>query len=389
MIGAMSMFRRFLAGLFMALCSSAFAQVLEYSISGYQTEIGWHSTKLSACDAWGPAFVTRMGPTTGVVSTNSITSYTSSCTWKFNTMHGTTTNYNGSYVTREVTCTVGASKVLTFGVGWSATGEDDPNEGTWGNPPMSWCDGSCMFSFNDLLAVYMDEEVSANGYYEITATSEYIGTGATCTTPSEPPENPDPEPPCGDGNCTPGDGDGDGPGDGDGGGDPGDGDGDGDDGDTPGGENPGDGAGGDGDGDGENPGDDGPGGGTGPGGDGEGEDEGGGECGIPGKPPCAVKLDETGTPTGSGAFDGVSSDGIGDALEGVKGSIQGVIDRDDTPNWTWTFQLPSGCTPLQLSGYNLSIDVCQWQGIIHDIMSMLWVAATFWFLISMFTKAGD
>lgn len=427
MNGAMNMIRRFLAGLFMALVfpvvASAASPVTQYRITGTGITTAWFSTVSEAGAEWASlrnantgtgcpgyqrqenfAFSHASGNDQYATFTFDAVSFSnSSC----NTVTGTTSGTTQFPVTTrswcpgtdtapvngqcEDTCTVGASKVLTFGVGWSATGEDDPNEGTWGIPPLSWCDGSCMFSFHDLIGVYMDEEVSANGYYEITATSEYQGTGATCTTPSDPPENPDPEPPCGDGNCTPGDGDGDGPGDGDGGGDPGDGDGDGDDGDTPGGENPGDGAGGDGDGDGEDPGDDGPGGGTGPGGDGEGEDEGGGECGIPGKPPCAVKIDETGVPDGNSIFNGVNTQvdnlpnhaSFKDAIEGIKNN------NDLTPSWTWTFQLPTGCTPFQLGGYDISIDVCQWQGMIHDIMSMIWAAATVWFLIALFMRAGD
>lgn len=389
MNGAMNMIRRFLAGLFMALfASSAFSGVYYVTtLTGTQR----FASASEACQAADAAYP----PASGSVLYTSYTTYTSNPNQ--GSCNGVMYGVNGDVVfggapqsyamwSSAEGCFVGESKVLTFGVGWSATGEDDPNEGTWGNPPMSWCDGSCMFSFEDLLAVYMDDEVSANGYYEISATSEYLGTGATCTTPSEPPENPDPEPPCGDGNCTPGDGDGDGPGDGDGGGDPGDGDGDGDDGDTPGGENPGDGAGGDGDGPGNGTGS----GGAGQDGDGEGEDEGGGECGIPGKPPCAVKIDETGVPDGNSIFNGVNTqvDNLPNHAS-IKDAIDGIKNSDLTPSWTWTFQLPTGCTPFQLGGYNISIDVCQWQGMIHDIMSMIWAAATVWFLIALFMRAGD
>ena len=95
-------------------------------------------------------------------------------------------------------------------------------------------------------------------------------------------------------------------------------------------------------------------------------------CGAPGQPKCSIN--EAGTPGGKSAFDS-SNAGL---EEGKKGWIAelGKIKDLAAPGWTWTFQLPSGCTPLDVPAFNLSLDVCRFQPIIHDIMSMLWAIAT-------------
>lgn len=95
-------------------------------------------------------------------------------------------------------------------------------------------------------------------------------------------------------------------------------------------------------------------------------------CGAPGQPKCSIN--EAGTPDGKGAFDSANS-GL---EEGKKGWIAEIEKAKDltAPGWTWTFQLPSGCTPLDVPAFNLTLDVCRFQPIIHDIMSMLWAIAT-------------
>lgn len=112
-------------------------------------------------------------------------------------------------------------------------------------------------------------------------------------------------------------------------------------------------------------------------------------CGGPGQPVCAVKVDETGVPaegTAEGRFTQAGSD-----IDTVKTDAQGAFDDHKNialPSWTWTFQFPTGCTPLSLGAYgDLSIDVCQWQPIIHDLMSLLWIGAGIWGLIALFRNA--
>ncbi|MCX7814791.1 MAG: hypothetical protein N2256_04795 [Tepidimonas ignava] len=96
------------------------------------------------------------------------------------------------------------------------------------------------------------------------------------------------------------------------------------------------------------------------------------ECGLPGTPPC--KIDETGTPQAP-ADDGQS----------VFRSLLPVCLQNDwkscipqLPNINWAFSLPSGCAPIpvpfQRYGFS-NIDICPYQPVIHDLMSMLWAGA--------------
>lgn len=103
-------------------------------------------------------------------------------------------------------------------------------------------------------------------------------------------------------------------------------------------------------------------------------------CGAPGQPPC--RIDETGTPRdGASKFDGASrsadetKDGFLDAITSAK--------EIEAPAWTWTFQLPSGCAPVALPAFDMELDLCQWQPMIHDLMSLVWIAATIWFSIGL------
>lgn len=108
-------------------------------------------------------------------------------------------------------------------------------------------------------------------------------------------------------------------------------------------------------------------------------------CGAPPLPACNVKLDETGVPaegTASGRFTQGNTD-----VDAVRTDAQGAINdaRDgDLPGWTWTFSLPSACSPYPLEAFGFDIDVCQFQPIIHDLMSMLWLAAGVFGLVSLF-----
>lgn len=423
MNGAMNMIRRFLAGLFMALVFSGVANAApaqsQYRF-GAQGDL-WRGSLEAACvDAdqfYGPpgnnsrpstwltfswhrvqcvvgaggyigyreGTAAKGEPAGGNSGVHRITGRIDQRSWCPAT---DTAPVNGQC---EDVCEAGQTKVDTWISGWGPLGAESANiDNPW--PPLV-CDGGCIYARQGIV----DESCSgtddtANGRQEFTCQVNLESTGTECSgaEPSGPPTEPDGDP------TDPGDGGG--PGDGDGGGDPGDGDGDGD------GDGSGDGD-GDGDGDGSGTGDgqcptgqtpDGngncvsTGGGTGGNGEGEGED-GGGECGIPGKPPCAVKVDETGVGDGSSVFNGLNTqvDNLPNNAA-FKGAIENIRDRSDlSPQWTWTFQLPTGCTPFQLGGYNISIDVCQWQGMIHDIMSMIWAAATVWFLIALFMRAGD
>ena len=115
-------------------------------------------------------------------------------------------------------------------------------------------------------------------------------------------------------------------------------------------------------------------GGSGTGGDGTGTEPGEEQanCGAPGQPKCSIN--EAGTPDGKSAFDSANT-GLDQNKDGWLAEISKVKDLT-APGWTWTFQLPSGCSPLDVPAFNLTLDVCRFQPIIHDIMSMLWAIAT-------------
>jgi len=96
------------------------------------------------------------------------------------------------------------------------------------------------------------------------------------------------------------------------------------------------------------------------------------ECGLPDTPPC--KIDERGTPQPP------KDDG-----ENVfKQAIPNCLKTDwktcfpHLPDINWSFTLPSACGPIPVpfAKYGFSeVNICPWQPMIHDIMSMLWAAA--------------
>lgn len=105
--------------------------------------------------------------------------------------------------------------------------------------------------------------------------------------------------------------------------------------------------------------------GNGSGGGGEGA-----ECGIAGKPPCSVKVDETGTPSD---ISGINSNKT--ALETAMDQIKDKFGEVSQPKqWSvvWNYQLPSGaCSPLQFGGqrFSTSLDICKPLGYVRDLWS--------------------
>ena len=108
-------------------------------------------------------------------------------------------------------------------------------------------------------------------------------------------------------------------------------------------------------------------------------------CGAPGQPKC--RIDETGTPNGSDVKNKLTDD-VNKAADQQKAEIENA-SKLKADGWTFSFALPSGCTALTLAGYQipgqgaLSIDVCKWQPMIHDVMTMLWLICTVWGCINM------
>jgi hypothetical protein len=103
------------------------------------------------------------------------------------------------------------------------------------------------------------------------------------------------------------------------------------------------------------------------------------ECGAPGQPRCAI--DETGTPTGGTTFDRAKTD-LTNWGDQKKNAIDGAAGIQ-APTWSFTFQLPTGCTPVQTMLESFVLDICPYQSIIHDLMSMVWAAVTAFTIIGM------
>jgi hypothetical protein len=108
-------------------------------------------------------------------------------------------------------------------------------------------------------------------------------------------------------------------------------------------------------------------------------------CGLPGKPPC--RIDETGTPSGDGAFGGAQSalDTVGQGAVNAVTAAGGAAGKDTA--WGFSFSLPTGCSPLDLPALSLEVDMCRWQPVIHDLMSLVWIAGTLFLVIGMVGRA--
>jgi hypothetical protein len=96
-------------------------------------------------------------------------------------------------------------------------------------------------------------------------------------------------------------------------------------------------------------------------------------CGLPGTPPC--KIDESGTPAPP------TQNPQGDAA-GAISSWKTCLLAPTTcfpalPSLNWGFTFPSSCAPIPTPAFApflTQVDVCQFQPIIHDLLSMVWAA---------------
>lgn len=109
-------------------------------------------------------------------------------------------------------------------------------------------------------------------------------------------------------------------------------------------------------------------------------------CGAPGQPKCAI--DETGTPKdGKDVMDPLKAAQDKNAADS-KSAIEAAASMQG-PSWTFSFQLPTGCSAYSVAsfkGLTFSMNPCTYQSTIHDLMSMVWAAATAMCLIAMVGK---
>lgn len=326
---------------------------------------------------------------------------------------------------RPTTCAsrAGQSKKFTVTRGWARSNNPDTDdlvvELPFPSSPM--CDGSCLVALSSVDSAWRSQVPASNGLHRVSTTFNVTYTGSACQggaptaadpnsapapcpgytgsvngrpvcvgTPTTPlPQLPRPPgtPPEGHGNPGAGDKPTTGPGSGEGSGaTPAVGNG----GNAGGGSNaavPGGGSEGNGQGNGTPVG-------TGPDGSSTGGSGPGSEpievetCGLPGKPPC--RLDETGTPTGDGAYTSATN-GVNSNRDSA---VQGINDAagagGKSTGWTFSFALPTGCSDIPLAAfapYISGVNVCAWQDVIHDLMSMIWLAVTVWCCIGMVGRA--
>lgn len=130
-----------------------------------------------------------------------------------------------------------------------------------------------------------------------------------------------------------------------------------------------------------------PGGGTGgtgggTGGEEGGEEEKGGSCGGKDSPPC--KIDETGTPDGSGAFDQANAElaAIDAARDSTLGGITNADGKDTSWGTTFGWLNHGGCAPWMLGtlpapiNRNIEVDICEIEKYTSPIVSFLWIITT-------------
>lgn len=100
-------------------------------------------------------------------------------------------------------------------------------------------------------------------------------------------------------------------------------------------------------------------------------------CGLPWTPPC--KINEEGTPTADPDTSQEDAQGI---IADLAACLADPVSCLPTlPDLSWSFSLPSSCSPISMPGFAedvpslASIDICQFQSTIHDLASLLWAAA--------------
>lgn len=103
-------------------------------------------------------------------------------------------------------------------------------------------------------------------------------------------------------------------------------------------------------------------------------------CGLPGKPKC--QIDESGTKPDAGTTLDPAKTALDTAKDSAKNAIDGASSMT-APTWSFSFQLPTGCAPYVTGLRGVILNVCEYQSKIHDLMSMIWAASTFFCLVGM------
>lgn len=115
--------------------------------------------------------------------------------------------------------------------------------------------------------------------------------------------------------------------------------------------------------------------GTGGSGNGEGQ---GAECGIAGKPPCAVKVDETDVKTDVSALNDDANNKFNAAYDQISQKLEEVTRPKD---WglTWNYTVPEGaCSAIKFGGtrFNTTLDICKPLGYVRDLWAYVMYVLT-------------
>lgn len=109
-------------------------------------------------------------------------------------------------------------------------------------------------------------------------------------------------------------------------------------------------------------------------------------CGL--STDTACKIDELDTPKPDPVIDGKKvTDDITKPLRDFAADPEKALPQ--LPQLNWAFTLPSGCVPISIPAFApflQTIDVCQFQPMFHDVMSMVWVMGALFGAISMFWR---
>lgn len=116
----------------------------------------------------------------------------------------------------------------------------------------------------------------------------------------------------------------------------------------------------------------------------EGEDL---ECGLPDTPAC--RIDETGTPETVPELEDPQQQ-----ADDVYKPLADILEDPESfwpelPEFNWSFQLPTGCGILNVPAFEpflTGIDVCQFQPMFHDIMTVVWVMGGLFGAIGLFWR---
>jgi hypothetical protein len=109
-------------------------------------------------------------------------------------------------------------------------------------------------------------------------------------------------------------------------------------------------------------------------------------CGLPDTPACI--LDPSGIPSAQT----VPTDTLQRAHDPIRDIVQDPSSvLPQLPTISWLFALPTSCGPIEFGGafdpYLSSIDVCRFQPMFHEIMSLVWALGGLFGAISMFMRS--